>query len=329
MRRLGLRGFQRVGSAILLTVLFSACDQPDSNQTQGYIEGEFVYMSAPLAGRLETLSVQRGAVVKAGDPLFALDNIPERAARDEAEGRLLQARANLEDAKKGKRPPEIGAVEAQLKQAQAALEFSSKELNRQEELLAHGGGATAQQEVDRARSTRTQDQQRVAQLRAELETARLGDRPDQIVAAEANVRAIEAALAKAEWNLAQTSQRAPQAAMVFDTLYREGEWIGADRLVVVLLPPGNVKLRVFVPETRLGSLHVGDSLEVLVDGAAQPASAKISFISPRSEYTPPVIYDRENRSKLVFMVEALFEPAVATRLHPGQPVDVRFNSARP
>jgi HlyD family secretion protein len=95
------------------------------------------------------------------------------------------------------------------------------------------------------------------------------------------------------------------------------------------LPPGNVKLRVFVPETRLGSLHVGDSLEVLVDGAAQPASAKISFISPRSEYTPPVIYDRENRSKLVFMVEALFEPAVATRLHPGQPVDVRFNSARP
>jgi HlyD family secretion protein len=57
---------------------------------------------------------------------------------------------------------------------------------------------------------------------------------------------------------------------------------------------------------------------------AEPLNAKLSFIAPQSEYTPPVIYSQENRSKLVFMIELRFEDAVAAKLHPGQPVDVEF-----
>jgi HlyD family secretion protein len=114
--------------------------------------------------------------------------------------------------------------------------------------------------------------------------------------------------------------------VVFDTLYREGEWIAAGRPVVVLLPPQNVKLRVFVPQARLGSLHVGDPVRIFVDGAKDAVTGKVSFISPRAEYTPPVIYSRDERSKFVFLVEATFENAAAALLHPGQPVDVQFNS---
>jgi HlyD family secretion protein len=66
-------------------------------------------------------------------------------------------------------------------------------------------------------------------------------------------------------------------------------------------------------------------VQVFADGAREAVAGKVSFISPRAEYTPPVIYSRENRSKFVFMVEALFEAGVAERLHPGQPVDVRFS----
>jgi HlyD family secretion protein len=146
-----------------------------------------------------------------------------------------------------------------------------------------------------------------------------------VTASEANVRALEAALAKAEWNLSQKRQVAPQAGMVFDTLYREGEWVAAGKPVLALLPPANVKLRVFVPEPWLGSLHVGDPVQVFVDGEKGPVVAKISFISPRAEYTPPVIYSRENRNKFVFLVEAAFDSAKAAQLHPGQPVDVEFN----
>ncbi len=317
----------RVGGAIVAICLLVGCSRPDSNRLQGYIEGEFVYVASPRAGALEKVHVQRGAQVNSGSPLFTLESMAEKAARDEAERRLIQARANLEDAKKGRRPSEIHSIEAQLKQAQAALELSEKELARQEKLL-RTAGATTEQDADRARSTRDQNRQRAAQLEAELETGRLGARPDQVAAAAANVRALEATLAKAEWDLSEKRQSAPQSGTVFDTLYREGEWVAAGRPIVSLLPPQNVKLRVFVPETRLGPMHVGDPVQVFVDGVKGAVAGKVSFISPRAEYTPPVIYNRENRSKFVFLVEATFEAAAAAQLHPGQPVDVQFDSHR-
>ncbi|MHC1730074.1 MAG: HlyD family secretion protein [Syntrophobacteraceae bacterium] len=314
-----------ISAIVVLALVFTGCSRPASNQYQGYVEGEFVYVSSPLAGTLETLSVKRGDHVNAGDPLFALENTPEKAARDEAERRLTQARANLEDARKGKRPSEIQSVEAQLKLARAALLLSEKELARQEK-LARIQGASSEQDLDKARSVREQEGQRVAQLEADLKTARLGSRTDLIAASEANVRALEATLAKAEWDLAQKARATPQAGLVFNTIYRQGEWVAAGRPVVALLPPRNIKVRAFVPETRVGLIRPGDSISVVVDGMRDPLVGKVSFISPQAEYTPPVIYSRESRSKLVFMIEAVFDPETAVNLHPGQPVDVRFGS---
>jgi len=138
------------------------------------------------------------------------------------------------------------------------------------------------------------------------------------------VRALEAAVAKADWDLAQKRQSAPQAGSVFDTLYRAGEWVPAGRPVISLLTPAGIKVRAFVPQTRLGAIQVGNPVRVSVDGVSEPFSGKISFISPQAEYTPPVIYSQESRTKLVFMVEVTFDPATAAKLHPGQPVDVQF-----
>jgi HlyD family secretion protein len=300
--------------------IFAGCNRREPGQVQGYVEGEFVYVASPLAGTLELLYVQRGTQVKQGDPLFALGGEPEKAAVDEAVQRLAQARATLEDLKKGKRPTEVEAIEAQLRQAQAALALSQEELTRQEQLFS--SGATTSQTLDKARAMRNQDRQRVAQLEADLKTAQLGGRSDQIVAAEANVRALEAAMAKAQWNLSQKRQTAPQAGLVFDTLYRPGEWVAVGRPVVSLLPPENIRVRAFVPETRIAAVGPGDSVQVTVDGLPEPITGKVSFISPRAEYTPPVIYSRESREKLVFMIEISFDPETAARLHPGQPVDV-------
>jgi len=304
--------------------LVAGCERRDENKVQGYIEGEFVYASSPVAGTLNALRVQRGDSVKAGDALFELENTPQVAARDEAAQRLAQAKASLEDLTKGKRPSEIEAITAQLQQARAALELAEQEFSRQEGLSQ--SNATTTQELDRARSARDQGRQKVAQLEAELKTAELGARSDQIAAAQANVRALEAALAKAEWDLSQTRQAAPQAGLIFDTLFRPGEWVVAGKPVVMLLPPANVKVRAFVSETRIGAIHAGDEVRVTIDGAPGPVVGRVSFISPKAEYTPPVIYSRSNRSKLVFMVEAVFDPNTAASLHPGQPVDVEFGS---
>jgi len=303
-------------------VVVTGCEQTDEDKVQGYVEGEYVYVSSSVAGALETLHVSRGASVNADEALFELEDTPQVAARDEAAQWLAQARASLEDLTKGKRPSEIEAVAAQLQQALAALDLAEKEFGRQEGLLSDN--ATTLQEVDRARSTRDQARQQVAQLEAELKTAELGARSDQITAAEANVRAMEAALAKAEWDLSQTRQAAPQAGLVFDTLYRPGEWVAAGRPVVMLLPPENVKVRAFVSETRIGTIRAGDEVRVSVDGVPELFVGRVSYIAPKAEYTPPVIYSRSSRSKLVFLVEAVFDPNVAASLHPGQPVDVEF-----
>jgi HlyD family secretion protein len=301
------------------------CAQPDPNRIQGYVEGEFVYVAAPKAGTLQTLSVERGSQVKAGDLLFALEPEPETAARDEAARRVAQARASLEDARKGQRPTEIESLEAQLRHARAGLARSESDLARFERVYRMGSGS--EEDVVRARATRDQDVNLVARFEADLKTARLGAREDQISAAEANLNALERALAQAEWNLAEKRQSAPQAGLIQDTLFRPGEWVAAGKPVVVLLPPPNVKVRAFVPEPRVGAIRLGETVRVVVDGRTEPLTGAVRFISPRAEFTPPVIYSRESRGKLVFMIEIAFDPAVAATLHPGQPVDVLLGSS--
>jgi len=312
-----------IGFTLAVACALVGCNRTDRNQLQGYVEGEYVYVASPLAGALESLQVNRGSTVKAGDVLFTLESTSEKTARNEADRRLAQGRASLEDAKKGKRPSEIDSIEAQLQQAQAAFRLSENEFARQEK-LAHAD-AGAKQDLDRARSTRDQDRQRVAQIEADLKTARLGSRSYQILAAEANVRALEATLTRMGWDLSQKRQVASQDSLVFDTLYREGEWVAAGKPVVALLPPQNIKVRAFVPETRLGTIHLNDKVQITIDGSKAPLLGKVSFISPQAEYTPPVIYSKESRDKLVFMIEAVFDPKTAESLHPGQPVDVAFD----
>ncbi len=287
-------------------------------QVQGYVEGEYVYVASPVAGRLQTLQVARGAQIAAGAPLFLLDRSSEQPARDDAAARLAQAEANLANLRKGKRPSEVDAVRAQLDQANAMLQLSAVALRRQEHLVATH--VASREALDEASAAHERDTARVAELQAELQTAQLGARADEIQAAEAAASAARAQLAQADWRLDQLSQAAPKAALVVDTLYRPGEWVSAGAPVVQLLPPANVKIRFFVPEPQLGAVAVGDEVRVRCDACAPNLTAVISFISPDAEYTPPVIYSREMRAKLVYLVEA--KPREPGALRPGQPVDV-------
>ncbi len=299
------------------------CNRSPSDLHQGYVEGEYVYISSPHGGVLESLAVSRGADVTTGQLLFALDSDPEGQMKQEAESELAQAKAILEDKKKGSRPSELDAIRAQQKQAAAAFSLAEEEYQRQER-LSRLPGVTSKQDFERARSARDQARFRIAELDSLLTTSQLGARTDEVLAAEAKVQALTAVLDKADWNLAQKRRVAPEDAVVFDTLYRRGEWVPSGRPVVSLLPPANIKVRAFIPETQLGKIKRGDGVQVYIDGVASPVSGSVSFISPQVEFTPPVIYSKESRAKFVFMVEVVFAPDVARSLHPGQPVDVRL-----
>ncbi len=302
--------------------LLGGCGEKPEPLFQGYAEGEFVQVAAPLAGRLERLAVARGGQVEAGELLFSLEHAAETAAVAEAEHQVSQAEDRLADLLKGERPSELAALTARLAQAREARDLSRLELERRQRLFE--ASTVSAEERDRARTAFRLDQAAVAELEAQLQTARLGARRDQIAAARAEAAAARARLEQANWALEQKSQSAPAAAFVFDTLYVEGEFVPATFPVVTLLPPGNLKIRFFVPERLVGTLRPGQPLTVDWDGAGQPLTAAISYISPQAEYTPPVIFSRETRAKLVFMVEARPEPEQAARLHPGQPVEVRL-----
>jgi HlyD family secretion protein len=311
------------GALVALAAAMGLSDGGGALQLQGYVEGEYVYVAAPVAGRLEALHVARGAPVAAATPLFQLDRASEQPGRDDAAARLASAEAKLADLRKGKRPSELASIEAQLAQAQAMLELAEAELNRRERLVA--SNVASREAVDQARAAYQRDKARVAELQAELKTAHLGARADEIQAAEAEVTAARAQLAQAEWRLDQMSQAAPQAGVVVDTLYRPGEWVEAGAPIVSLLPPENVKVRFFVPEPWLGAIAIGDEVNVSCDACAPGLTAVISYIAPDAEYTPPVIYSRKMRAKLVYLVEA--KPRRPSALRPGQPVDVTLAPA--
>jgi HlyD family secretion protein len=234
----------------------------------------------------------------------------------------MRAEAQFENLKKPKRPTEIDAARAQLAQAEASLRLAAANLKRQEELAR--AKFISPQRLDDVRAEVERDRARVNELRAQLATARLPARPDEIRAAEAELAAARAELDQAEWRLAQKTQTAPVDALVHDTLFTTGEWVNAGAPVVSLLPPGNIKVRFFVPEKELGGVRLGQSVVITCDGCPAPIAARVSFIAPQAEFTPPVIYSRERREKLVFLVEGRPAPADATKLHPGQPVEVTW-----
>ncbi len=304
-------------------VLAAGCAKNSPGSFQGYVEGEYVYVAAPLGGALTHLAVARGDSVKAGQLLFTLDREPEAAALAQAEKNLAQAQSQLDDLTKGDRPSEIAAFTAQLDRAQANLKLADAQFARREQL--GGEDVVSKEELDQMRAQRDASQAQVDQLAADLETAKLGGRADAIRAAQAVVEAQTAARDKAKWAFDQKQQFAPAAAAVHDTLYRAGEWVAAGNPVVVLLPPENLKVRFFVPQKMLPQIKTGQIISVHCDGANQTFKATVNYLSTQAEYTPPVIYSRETRADLVFMIEAKFSPADAANLRPGQPVDVRLN----
>lgn len=299
----------------------SGCQDAETGRLQGYAEAEYVYVSSPVGGTLGRLLVRRGDRVDPGAGLFVLERAREAAAVKEAEARVSEAESRLADARKGIRPSELESLRAQLRQAEASLTLSRREYGRLDQLVR--SGASARDELDRARAALESDLALRDRIRADLVTGELGAREDLVAAAAEAAAAQEAALTQARWNHDQKSQAAPAGGLVFDALFREGEWVPAGRPVVALLPPENIRVRAFVPEERLGAVRHGDPARVHVDGAP-PLDGRVSYISPQAEYTPPVIFSRETRSKLVYLIEISFDGDTAARLHPGQPVEVEL-----
>lgn len=289
----------------------------------GYVEAETVLVAPPSAGRLIARPVTRGGTVAAGDALFTIDTAGTQAEIAAAEAALAAAKAKLRDLSEGKREAEIEVIRAQRREAEASLKNAEQELKRARELTRKG--TSPQARLDLALSQVDQLTARVAQLKAQEEVAHLGGRQEEIAGAEAQVRQAEATLAETKVRLENLAPAAPVAARVENTFFEVGEWVPAGQPVVSLLPDNGIKLRFFVDEPDLAKIVIGATVAFTCDGCADAKVATVTYVSPRAEYTPPVIYSESARSKLVFMVEAVPSPPV-TGLHAGLPVTVTLGT---
>jgi len=264
----------------LISLLFLAgCGQNPDGGWLGYGEGDYAMISAPQGGWITKLAVERGQMVRRGDLLFTLDSTTQAAGRDQAEASLVQARASLA-------------------QEEANLKYTTEELARQNGLVKYNAGARSAR--DQAENNARQSEARIAQLRAQISQ-------------------MEASLQSADYALDQRKIVALTEGPVEDIYFRPGEYVSPATSIVSILPPKNVFVRFFVPETQFAAVHLGQKVRITCDGC-RPMDAIVTFIASQEEYTPPVIFSVGNREKLVFKVEARATGGLS--IHPGQPVEV-------
>ena len=289
---------------------------------QGYADADYVKIGPTQPGLLTEVAVGRGDEVQAGAPLFVQDETDDKAARDQAARQLSQAQAQLANLQAGGKPTEIQQAEANLRDAQATAARTASDLTRDEALLRNGN--STKQTVDQRHADDLSARAKVASAEAALAQAQAPmGRITEITAQQQAVEAAQANLAMAQWRLDQRRVTAPVAGRIADVLARPGETMAAGAPVVSLLPPGNILVRFFIAEADLAGLHKGDRLAFACDGCAKDLEGTVSFVSPQAEYTPPFIYSETSRAKLVYLIEARPKPEQATRVNPGQPIDVR------
>lgn len=271
----------RTALIILALFVLGACGPAEKNPWLGYVEGEDAYISPPQSGWITHLAVRRGQWINRGDLLFTLDDTHERAARDEAAANLASAKA-------------------QLTQEEANLTYTKTELKRQTGLALTHSGVPAT--YDQALLNFEQSDRRIPQL-------------------EAQIHQMEGALADAEYQLSQRRVIAYTTGRVEDIYFREGEYAPASTPVVSILPPKNIYVRFFIPETQLQKVKLGDTVAISCDSCTSELRARVTFIAQQEEFTAPDIFSVGNREKLVFKSEA--HAPGGLKLNPGQPVEVR------
>jgi HlyD family secretion protein len=272
------------GVLLLSLLCIVSCSRESSREAQGYIEGRYTYMATPVSGVLKKLFVERGANVRKGDMLAALEEQPESDLYDAALENLNQSLSARD------------AIAANLQYAKITYE-------RYKILVPKG--AIQQSQLDNAKSIY---QSTVAQL----------------AQANASVTSTAAALAQSKWVKAQKILNAPIDGVVFDTYYRPGEYTIANQPILSLLAPADIKAIFYVNAPELSQMKLGKEISIHCDACTETYTGKISFISPSAEYTPPVIYSNQTNEKLIFRIEAEFAKETAVHLHPGQPVSVTW-----
>lgn len=304
---------------LFVIFLLSGCHSDDNQVTQGYIEGDFIYISAQTTSRIEQVLVNRGQQVSTGQTLVILDNNTEKKQYEIANKNMSSEIATLNDLTKGSRHTELNITAAQIAQAESDAKLSQSKLRRYQQLKTKG--YVSDFELEQAQTDNHLKQERVRELTSQLASQKLLSRADKIDAQREKAAASQLQLEQSQITLNKLQLKSVSAAEVYDVMYHPGEVVSPGTPILSLLPNSAVKIRFFVPAEQLPRYRLEQKINVKVEGIKQSISARIRFISPKAEYTPPVIYTSAQKKRMVFMIEAVpLKPQPALKL--GLPVEV-------
>ena len=318
-----IRSLICTGLPMLMACFVTACSPSDERVgLPGYLETDLIEMASPEAGYLRALPVNRGQTIETGTLLFRLESAPVEKDLAAARERRLAAESRAKDATQGEREEVLTRLQANVASIQASFNLAKKEYTRVVSLAR--SKAVAQEKLDIAVADLAKATEQMRAAEADLALAGKGQRPLQIEALEAEASALQSVEDSASWREAQLQLRAPESSVVEDTLYEPGEWVPAGHPIVVLRRLTDLRARFFVSPADAATLTMGEAVQVRLPGDEGKVEARIVRVANQAEYTPPVIYSREQSERLVLMVEAELSKEDATRLHPGLPVTVEI-----
>ena len=281
----------------------------------GYVEIDYVYVAPLAGGRITDIAVSEGQRVAAGDVLVSLDASQQQSALLGAEAQVAAAEAALRNLETGGREDEIAAARASLMQAEADLQLARDTAERSARL--YDQGIVAQSRRDQDQTALNVAEARVAQLAAQLKVIELPARDAQQQQAEANLAAARASAEAARIALAEREVTAPAAGQVEKLFYSPGEVDSAGGPLLSLRTDGALKVKFYLPEAGRSAYPVGSMFRVSCDDCPDGITATLSYLAADPQFTPPVIYSRDERQRLSFLAEAEITGA---DLPPGQPV---------
>ncbi len=324
--------------ALAAALVVSACRQEQPSNTlrvSGHVEATEVQVAPEVAGRILEMRVAEGDRVAAKDVVARLDTRDtelqiQRARADrsvaEAQLRLLRAGSREEDIRQAE--AQVQAAEAEVAATDAELKAADLELARFESLLQANAGSRkqrddAQARVDLARERKRGAMDRVRAAREAVTRLRAGARREEIDAAQARVAVVDAQLAVLQKAVGDAGVIAPAAGVVTQKLAEAGELTTPRTPLLVVTDLDNAWANLFVPEPMIPRVRLGQAATVFTDAGGPGLPGKVTFVSPRAEFTPRNVQTAEERSKLVYRIKVTVDNKAGV-LKPGMPVDAEI-----
>lgn len=285
-------------------ILYRQWNQRPVNRLQlpGVVEIQEVRLGSKIGGRVADVLVREGDIAEPGQVLVRFA-VPElETQREQQEGRVAAVEATLLKAKNGSRPEEIQEAKSDLESSEADLDQAEADFSRIEPL--YKAGTVTRADLDLAKATRNRLKGKVASSKAHYELIRIGSRPEDIALAEANVVEARGKLREINANLAEANVIAPERAVIEVVSVRKGDLVSPNTPVVRVLRATDIWVRVYVPETMLGKIRLGQSVKASVDAfPGKQFSGTVFQIASESEYTPRNVQSLEERHYQVFGVK--------------------------